>query len=72
MARIVGYGNRLRALRGEKSLEEVAKATGLTRSAIFMYETEERIPRDENKVALANYFGKTVQELFFDLECHDA
>ena len=71
MGRIVGYGKRLRDLRGEKSLEEVAKATGLTRSAIFMYETEERIPRDENKVALAKYFGKSVQELFFDMECHE-
>ncbi len=48
-----------------EAMNAVAKATGLTRSAIFMYETEERIPRDENKVALAKYFGKTVQELFF-------
>ena len=71
MARISGYGARLRALRGDKSLDEVANATGLTRSAIFMYETEERIPRDENKVALAKYFGKSVQEIFFESECHD-
>lgn len=71
MARISGYGARLKALRGEKSLDEVANATGLTRSAIFMYETEERIPRDENKVALAKYFGKSVQEIFFESECHD-
>jgi DNA-binding XRE family transcriptional regulator len=71
MARISGYGARLKALRGDKSLDEVANATGLTRSAIFMYETEERIPRDENKVALAKYFGKSVQEIFFESECHD-
>ena len=55
----------------DKSLDEVANATGLTRSAIFMYETEERIPRDENKVALAKYFGKSVQEIFFESECHE-
>lgn len=71
MARISGYGARLKALRGDKSFDEVANATGLTRSAIFMYETEERIPRDENKVALAKYFGKSVQEIFFESECHD-
>lgn len=71
MARISGYGARLKALRGDKSLDEVANATGLTRSTIFMYETEERIPRDENKVALAKYFGKSVQEIFFESECHD-
>ena len=71
MARISGYGARLKALRGDKSLDEVANATGLTRSAIFMYETEERIPRDENKVALAKYFGKSVQEIFFESECHE-
>ena len=71
MGRLQGYGERLRTLRGTKSLDDVASGTGLTRQAIFMYETEQRIPRDENKVALADFFGKTVQEIFFDCECHD-
>lgn len=69
--RIQGFGNRLRELRGTKTLDEVASGVGVTRQAIFMYETEARVPRDETKVALADYFGKTVQEIFFDLECHD-
>lgn len=71
MARIPGFGLRLRELRGERSLDEVAEAVGVTRQAIFMYETEERTPRDETKVKLAKFFGKTVQEIFFDSECHE-
>ena len=65
-----GYGQILRELRGTRSLEEVANAAGVTRSAICMYEAEARVPRDETKVALADFFGKTVQEIFFDSDCH--
>lgn len=70
MAKITGYGARLRALRGDRSLEEIAEKVGITRSALYQYETEERTPRDEYKVALAKVYGKTVQEIFFDDECH--
>jgi len=30
-----------------------------------MYERDERVPRDEVKIRIANFFGKTVQELFY-------
>lgn len=30
-----------------------------------MYEIGERIPRDNNKIILAAYYGTTVQELFY-------
>ena len=59
-------GAELRALRGKRSREEVAVATGVSASAIAMYELGARVPRDEVKVALAGYFGKTVGALFFD------
>ena len=52
-------------LRGEKSREEVAKAVGISTSALAMYETGGRVPRDEIKMALANYYGKSVSEIFF-------
>lgn len=62
----VTIGKRLIALRGEKSQETVAKDLNLSTSTIGMYERGERIPRDEIKMALAKYYSKTVQEIFFD------
>ena len=51
--------------RGNKKREEVAAAIGVSLSAITMYENGERVPRDETKIKLAEYYNKTVQELFF-------
>lgn len=56
---------RLTQLRGEKSREEVANAIGVSVSAISMYENGERIPRDDIKIKLANYYGESVQSIFF-------
>lgn len=58
-------GQRLRALRGEKSVEEVAKQLEISKSALFMYERGERIPRDEIKKKLALYYESTVETIFF-------
>lgn len=57
---------KLIGLRGKKSREEVAKALGLSISAISMYENGERIPRDSIKIKIANYYNKSVQEIFFN------
>ena len=57
---------KLRELRGEKSQSEVAKAVGISDSAMSAYENGERVPRDEVKIRLAEYYGRTVQEIFFD------
>lgn len=57
--------NALLVLRGEKSREEVASAVGISTSALAMYENAMRIPRDETKIKLAEYYGKSVQEIFF-------
>ena len=56
---------RLVRARGERKREDVAAAIGVSLSAIAMYENGERIPRDEIKVRLAEYYKTTVQELFF-------
>ena len=58
-------GARLRALRGDLTLEAVSKATGIGRSALNMYEIGHRVPRDDAKIALAMFYGKTVDEIFF-------
>lgn len=62
---MTGYGQRLRDLRGDKTVEAVAMDIGVSRSAIGMYEAEERVPRDDIKIRLAEYYKTTVQELFF-------
>ena len=59
-------GERLLNLRGERTREEVAKAIGVSVSAISMYENGDRIPRDAIKIKIANFYGKSVQEIFFD------
>ena len=58
-------GQRLTALRGTKSQQEIAHGVGISVSAIGMYERGERIPRDEIKVRIARYFGRTVDEIFY-------
>lgn len=58
-------GAKLRALRGDKTQQKVADDLGITKSALAMYERDERVPRDEIKVRIAQYYGKTVQFLFF-------
>lgn len=62
----IKIGNILRKLRGEKTQQNVSKALKISPSALAMYERGERIPRDEIKVKLANYYGKSVQEIFFN------
>lgn len=63
-------GALLRDLRGEKSLDEVAGAVGVTVAAISNYENNIRVPRDEIKQKLATFYGKTVGEIFFNQQSH--
>ena len=58
-------------LLGDKTRAEVASALGLSVSTIAMYENGERIPRDETKMRIADYYGKSVEEIFFAKDCHD-
>lgn len=58
-------GERLRALRGTRTQKEVSDAIGVTNMAISQYERGERIPADDIKIALAQYFNSTVEDLFF-------
>lgn len=58
-------GSKLVSLRGDKSQQEVSKAVGISPSALSMYERGERVPRDEIKKSLADYYSTTVQALFY-------
>lgn len=55
----------LRKLRGDRTQEEIAAALGITKSSWAMYERDERVPRDEVKIRIAKFFGKSVEELFY-------
>lgn len=57
--------DKLIKLRGDKSREQVAVDLGISYSAIVAYELGERVPRDEIKIKIANYYGVKVGELFF-------
>lgn len=63
-------GETLVELRGDRTQEEVAKAIGVTKSAISMYENNERIPRDEIKRKMAAYFNVSVEGIFFAERVH--
>ena len=58
-------GERLRALRGSRSLEEVANALDVTPMAVSLWERGERIPCDDMKIKIAAYFKRTVTFIFF-------
>ena len=62
----IPYGKRLVELRNEKSQATVAAAVGIATSTLGMYEIEQRVPRDSIKIRLANYYGTTVQKIFYD------
>ncbi|MGB4588992.1 MAG: helix-turn-helix transcriptional regulator [Clostridiaceae bacterium] len=59
-------GNKLIELRRDISRETVANDLGISVSALAMYEQGNRVPRDEIKIKIAQYYGKTVQEIFFE------
>lgn len=61
----------LRSLRGETPRAVVADAVGVSISALQMYENGARIPRDQIKIALANYYGTTVEAIFFSQQPHE-
>ena len=58
-------GKKLRELRGKETIKSVAAAVGISYSALAMYERGSRIPRDEIKIKLANYFNVSVETIFF-------
>lgn len=61
-------GQRIKTLREKsgKTLEEVATDLGITVSSYRKYEAGTRIPRDELKERIANYFNRSVAFIFFN------
>lgn len=59
------FAERRKELREEKELSQaqLAKATGLSHTAIVYRETEQRVPNANAVVALAAFFGVTTDYL---------
>lgn len=49
-----------------KTQAEVSEALNISQSRLGNYEAGIRIPRDEMKSKIADYYGLTVQEIFFN------
>lgn len=62
-------GTKLKALRqrAKKTQKQVAEEMKITKSALAMYERDERVPRDEVKVIIADYYGESVESLFYSV-----
>ena len=54
---------RLIKLRGNRTQAEVAEMLGISQSAYSMYENGERIPRDEIKKRIAQFYKRSVNVL---------
>lgn len=62
----MGRPTKLRNLRlaKGKTLDEVSKVLGISRSALTNYELGDRTPKPYIKKLIAEYYGKTVDEIF--------
>ena len=65
MKRFNTIGERLAYLRGNRTQKEVCEALGISISALSMYETNMRIPRDSVKIRLADYYNVSILDLFY-------
>lgn len=59
-------GEKLIALRGDKTIADTAKCMKISPSALSMYENGRRIPRDDTKIVIAHHYGVSIDELFFE------
>lgn len=58
-------GEKLKELRGCRTQTGVARAVGITPSALSMYESGDRVPRDEVKERLCAYYQVPVASVFY-------
>lgn len=56
---------RLIALRGKRTQQEVADTIGITQTAYSQYECGNRIPRDDIKIRIAEYYKRSVKTIFY-------
>lgn len=64
----IKIGKKIESLRKERRItqEELGNAIGVTAMAVSYYENGTRVPRDDTKIKIANYFCVPVHAIFFD------
>lgn len=60
----------LRLAKG-KSIAEAAKEIGISPGALGNYESNLRVPRDNIKIAISDYYKKPIQKIFFTRNAHE-
>lgn len=62
-------GDKIKKLREEQGIQrdEFCATVGISLSALSMYETGQRIPRDEIKLKIARCLNTSIEALFFAL-----
>ena len=63
-------GEKLRQLRADSSIRELTSALGITYQSYWNYENGSQVPRDDIKLKIAQYYGLTVDEIFFAQPAH--
>ena len=60
-------GQKLKDLRMQKNISQIqmSRELGIPQSTIASYERGARVPVDSIKIEIADYFGKSVEEIFF-------
>lgn len=60
-------GQRLREMRNAKGVTQLDASLdiGVSVSALAMYETDQRVPRDSIKRKLASYYKTSIEDLFY-------
>lgn len=61
----MNVGDALKEARGDMPRKDVANALGISLAALSLYESGERVPRDDVKVKMASLYKTTVGRLFF-------
>ena len=52
------------------SQQAIAEVVGVRQATLSYYERGVRTPSDKVKIKLANFYGKSIQELFFSSQNH--
>ena len=58
-------GDRLRKLRGRKTRRDVAFDLDVSPQAVWLWESDQRVPGDGMKVRIADYYRKSVSAIFY-------
>lgn len=66
-------GARIKNLREDNNIsrESFCETVGISLSALSMYETGQRIPRDEIKLKIARQLNTSIEALFFTSWVHE-